>query len=133
MPQAPVLNLTDNSAVAHTLTPMGVENGWTHWKQTTPLGDTPMDGIVVYCRTKNPPSNTRDPKASRRAEFKAYARDTTVVNGVPQVTEQLFAEVNYVFPLTATDSRCEWFRSFVASLFSITVVKEVVTKGYPLT
>lgn len=134
MPQAPSLTIVDNASVSHTMSPMGIENGWTVWKQTTPVGDTPMDGFVFYCRVKNPPSNNRDPKASRRAEFKAYWRDTTVVDGVPQVTEQLFAEINYVLPLTATPERCEHFRHLLsAALGQSTQVKETLTKGWPLT
>lgn len=133
MPQATTLSVTDNAAVAHSLTPMGLENGWTLWKQTIPTIDTPMDGFVVYARVKNPPSNTRDPKASRRAEFRAYWRDTTVVDGVPEVTEQLYGEAAFVLPLTASVERCEHFRHFLNTMANITGLKEMVTKGYPLT
>lgn len=133
MPQAPVITFNDNASVAHSLTPMGIENGWTSWKQTIPTPDTPMDGFIVYGRCKNPPSNTRDPKASRRTEFKAYWRDTSVVDGVPVVSEQLFAEINYVAPLSTTHERMEHFRAALSNALANIPVKDMVTKGYPLT
>lgn len=134
MPQATAISFNDNASVAHVLTPMGIENGWTVWRQTTPTPATPLDGFVVYARVKNPPLNAKDPKASRRAEFRAYWRETTPVEGVPVVSQQLFAEINYVLPLTATADRCEHYRAFIAGIFTAnTPAREVVTKGYPLT
>lgn len=136
MPQAAAIVNNDNTtptSVSYTLTPMGIENSWTSWKQTVPAGDTPMDGFTFYVRTKNPPLNTTDSKASRRTETKVYWRDTTVVDGAPKVTEQLFAEVNWVFPLTATLEKCEFFRHFLIGMLSKEPVKDAITKGYPLT